>query len=164
VNYIYGTSGVLAALAKVAPNTHRNSIQRGASWLVRSQNPDGGWGETCESYKDAALKGKGESTASQTAWALIGLLAAGEGTGDYSWEAIDKGIAYLLQTQHNGTWNEDLFTGTGFPGHFYLKYHLYQQHFPLTALGRYQTSLKQRSTLKVPLNMQMKEAVLEIDS
>ncbi|MER3475763.1 MAG: squalene--hopene cyclase [Leptolyngbya sp. ERB_1_2] len=161
VNYIYGTSGVLAALAKVAPNTHRRSIQRGVEWLVRSQNSDGGWGETCESYKNPALKGKGESTASQTAWAIIGLLAAGDGTRDYDWDAIDKGIAYLIQTQQNGAWNEDLFTGTGFPGHFYLKYHLYQQHFPLTALGRYQASLKQRSVLKVPLNLKVKEAVLE---
>ena len=161
VNYVYGTSGVLAALAKVAPNTHRRSIQRGAAWLVRSQNPDGGWGETCESYKNPALKGKGESTASQTAWALIGLLAAGDGTGDYEWDEIDRGVAYLVQTQQNGAWNEDFFTGTGFPGHFYLKYHLYQQHFPLTALGRYQTSLQQRSTLKMPLKLKLKEAVLK---
>lgn len=162
VNYIYGTSGVLAALSKVAPNTHRRSIQRGTSWLVNVQNSDGGWGETCESYKDPSLKSQGESTASQTAWALIGLLAAGDGTGEYEWEAIDKGIAYLINTQQDGTWNEDWFTGTGFPGHFYLKYHLYQQHFPLTALGRYQTSLKQRSTLAVPLNLKVKEAVPEL--
>jgi squalene-hopene/tetraprenyl-beta-curcumene cyclase len=162
VNYIYGTSGVLAALAKVAPNTH--SIQRGVNWLVSVQNPDGGWGETCESYKDATLKGKGESTASQTAWALIGLLAAGDGTGNDEWEAIDNGIAYLINTQKDGAWNEDCFTGTGFPGHFYLKYHLYQQHFPLTALGRYQTRLKQRSTLKVPLSLKVKEAVSELSS
>ncbi|MCY6490674.1 squalene--hopene cyclase [Leptolyngbya sp. GGD] len=157
VNYLYGTSGVLAALAKVASNTHRRSIQRGANWIVSVQNPDGGWGETCESYKNPALKGQGASTASQTAWALIGLLAAGDGTGDYEWEAIDKGVAYLISTQQDGAWNEDWFTGTGFPGHFYLKYHLYQQHFPLTALGRYQTSLKQRSSLKVPLNLKVKE-------
>ncbi|MCU0549503.1 MAG: squalene--hopene cyclase, partial [Leptolyngbya sp. Prado105] len=95
VNYLYGTSGVLVALAKVAPNTHRRAIQRGVNWLVKVQNPDGGWGETCESYKNPALKAKGESTASQTAWALIGLLAAGDGTRQYEWDAIDKGIAYL---------------------------------------------------------------------
>ncbi|MGG6265352.1 squalene--hopene cyclase [Leptolyngbya sp. AN03gr2] len=159
VNYIYGTSGVLAALSKVAPNTHRRSIERGANWLAQVQNPDGGWGETCESYKDPTLKGKGESTASQTAWAIIGLLAAGDGIGSYEWEAIDKGIAYLIQTQKDGAWNENFFTGTGFPGHFYLKYHLYQQHFSLTALGRYQTSLKQRIALKVPLNLKVKETV-----
>ncbi|MGA7935371.1 MAG: squalene--hopene cyclase, partial [Kovacikia sp.] len=80
------------------------------------------------------------STASQTAWALIGLLAAGEATGNYKLDSIDRGIRYLIETQRpDGTWDEDYFTGTGFPCHFYLKYHLYQQHFPLTALGRYRT-------------------------
>jgi squalene-hopene/tetraprenyl-beta-curcumene cyclase len=82
------------------------------------------------------LKGQGESTASQTAWAVIGLLAAVQAQVDAS--AIERGIAWLVGTQRaDGTWDEDWFTGTGFPGHFYLKYHLYQQHFPLTALGRY---------------------------
>ncbi len=140
VNYIYGTSGVLAALSLVAP-TYQSSINRGAKWLVQCQNPDGGWGETCASYQDASLKGQGISTASQTAWAVIGLLAAGDATSQFAWDAIDRGITYLLTTQQkDGTWNEDYFTGTGFPGHFYLKYHLYQQHFPLTALGRYRES------------------------
>lgn len=144
VNYIYGTSGVLAALSLIAPVTHRSLIDRGATWLVNCQNPDGGWGETCASYPDPSLKGKGASTASQTAWALIGLLAAGEATSQFAWDAIDKGITYLLTTQRDdGTWNEDYFTGTGFPGHFYLKYHLYQQHFPLTALGRYRRVITQ---------------------
>ncbi|MCL1463215.1 squalene--hopene cyclase [Argonema galeatum] len=139
VNYIYGTSGVLAALSLVAPQSHGNNIDRGAAWLVSCQNPDGGWGETCFSYDNPALKGQGNSTASQTAWAIIGLIAAGEGTGKFEKDAIDRGINYLLATQQSdGTWDEAYFTGTGFPGHFYLKYHLYQQHFPLTALGRYQ--------------------------
>ena len=138
VNYIYGTSGVLAALSLVAPKTHQQEIERGASWLVGCQNADGGWGETCFSYNDPVLKGQGDSTASQTAWALIGLMAAGDATGTYAMDALDRGIQYLLQTQRpNGTWDEDYFTGTGFPCHFYLKYHLYQQHFPLTAIGRY---------------------------
>ncbi|MFB2897610.1 squalene--hopene cyclase [Aerosakkonemataceae cyanobacterium BLCC-F50] len=138
VNYIYGTSGVLAALALVAPKTHRNNIEKGAAWLVTCQNADGGWGETCFSYNDPSLKGKGDSTASQTAWALIGLIAAGEATGKFAKEAIDRGVNYLLATQRSdGTWDENFFTGTGFPCHFYIKYHLYQQHFPLTALGRY---------------------------
>ncbi len=138
VNYIYGTSGVLAALSLVAPKTHQREIERGANWLAGCQNADGGWGETCLSYNDPSLKGQGDSTASQTAWALIGLLAAGEATGTYRMDAIERGVHYLLQTQRpDGTWNEDYFTGTGFPCHFYLKYHLYQQHFPLTALGRY---------------------------
>lgn len=139
VNYIYGTSGVLSALCAIAPQTHQHNIDRGAAWLVSCQNPDGGWGETCQSYKNRALKGQGNSTASQTAWALIGLIAAGEATGKFERQAIEGGVNYLLATQRSdGTWDEAYFTGTGFPGHFYLKYHLYQQHFPLTALGRYQ--------------------------
>lgn len=139
VNYIYGTSGVLTTLSLVAPESHRLNIERGAAWLTKCQNSDGGWGETCRSYDNPALKGQGPSTASQTAWALIGLLAAGEVTG-FAEQAIHRGVSYLLETQRSdGTWNEAEFTGTGFPGHFYLKYHLYQQHFPLTALSRYRT-------------------------
>ncbi|MEH2305483.1 squalene--hopene cyclase [Nostoc sp.] len=143
VNYIYGTSGVLSALALIDPQRHKVSIERGAAWLVGCQNPDGGWGETCRSYDDPSLKGKGNSTASQTAWALIGLLAAGEATGKFALEAIEQGIGYLVTTQKSdGTWFEADFTGTGFPCHFYLKYHLYQQYFPLIALGRYQAVLR----------------------
>ncbi|MEJ6484397.1 squalene--hopene cyclase [Nostoc punctiforme UO1] len=139
VNYIYGTSGVLSALALIDPQRHKLSIKRGAAWLVGCQNSDGGWGETCRSYDDPSLKGKGDSTASQTAWALIGLLAAGEATGKLALKAIEQGIGYLMATQQpDGTWFEANFTGTGFPCHFYLKYHLYQQYFPLIALGRYQ--------------------------
>lgn len=138
VNYIYGTSGVLSALAAIAPNSCRRQIERGAAWLVSCQNADGGWGETCKSYDNPALKGQGDSTASQTAWALIGLMAAESVTGESAENAIARGINYLLETQRSdGTWDEDYFTGTGFPSHFYLKYHLYQQHFPLTALGIY---------------------------
>jgi squalene-hopene/tetraprenyl-beta-curcumene cyclase len=138
VNYIYGTSGVLSALALITPTRYRSQITRGSNWLTSVQNTDGGWGETCESYKNKALKGKGDSTASQTAWAIIGLLAAIEAGVVVDREALDRGIAWLVETQQpDGTWNEDWFTGTGFPQHFYLKYHLYQQHFPLTALGRY---------------------------
>ncbi len=139
VNYIYGTSGALSALADIAPKTHKRSIERGAAWLVVCQNSDGGWGETCRSYDDPALKGQGVSTASQTAWALIGLIAAGEATGQFAKEAIERGVNYLLATQEpDGTWDESEFTGTGFPSHFYLKYHLYQQYFPLIALSQYQ--------------------------
>lgn len=142
VNYIYGTSGVLVALSLVADYTHQDSIAKGAAWLVSCQNQDGGWGETCRSYDDPSLKGIGDSTASQTAWALIGLLAAGEATRNWATAAIARGVEYLLATQQaDGSWNEDYFTGTGFPSHFYLKYHLYQQHFPLTALGRYARSV-----------------------
>ena len=139
VNYIYGTSGVLSALALINPLKYSKNIEQGAAWLVKVQNTDGGWGETCFSYNDPSLKGKGKSTASQTAWALIGLIAAGEATGKLAIDNIEKGINYLLETQKSdGTWDDIYFTGTGFPCHFYLKYHLYQQYFPLMALGRYQ--------------------------
>ncbi len=133
VNYIYGTSGAISALALIDPQKHKHSIERGATWLVNCQNPDGGWGETCRSYDDPSLKGKGISTASQTAWALIGLIAANSDV-----DTIERGINYLLTTQQpDGKWDESEFTGTGFPRHFYLKYHLYQQYFPLIALGRW---------------------------
>lgn len=146
VNYIYGTSGVLSALAVINPiykNWGHGCLQpmmkRGENWLVSCQNIDGGWGETCRSYNDPQLKGKGASTASQTAWALIGLMATGQATGNYEMQAITGGINYLISTQlSDGRWDESEFTGTGFPGHFYIKYHYYQHYFPLLALGRYQ--------------------------
>ncbi|MBD2596426.1 squalene--hopene cyclase [Nostoc spongiaeforme FACHB-130] len=139
VNYIYGTSGVLSALALINPQKYQRQIEKGATWLIECQNSDGGWGETCRTYNDPSLKGQGRSTASQTAWALIGLIAAGEATGKFAMEIIERGIDYLVKTQKSdGTWFEADFTGTGFPCHFYLKYHMYQQYFPLIALGRYQ--------------------------
>ncbi|MFN7850505.1 MAG: squalene--hopene cyclase [Dolichospermum sp.] len=139
VNYIYGTSGVLSALALINPLKYARDINQGAAWLVKVQNSDGGWGETCFSYNDHILKGKGDSTASKTALALIWLFSAGEATDKLAIDSIEKGINYLLETQKlDGTWDEEYFTGTGFPCHFYLKYHLYQQYFPLMALGRYQ--------------------------
>ena len=144
VNYIYGTSGVLSALALIAPQKYRPQIERGAAWLVSCQNSDGGWGETCRSYDDPSLKGQGPSTASQTAWALLGLLDAGEATGNWANTAIEHGVQYLLKTQNsNGAWDEAEFTGTGFPRHFYINYHLYRQHFPLMTLGRYRQYVQQ---------------------
>jgi squalene-hopene/tetraprenyl-beta-curcumene cyclase len=138
VNYIYGTSGVLAALSLIAPHRCQQQIDRGAAWLVSCQNADGGWGETCGSYDDQSLKGTGISTASQTSWALLGIMAAMAGTKFAAPATIDRGIEYLLSTQQSdGTWDEAQFTGTGFPCHFYLKYHLYQQYFPLQTLARY---------------------------
>ncbi len=135
VNYIYGTSGSISALAAINPTTYSNNIKRGAQWLLSCQNADGGWGETARSYNDPALKGKGVSTPSQTAWAIIGLLAATEVMGNSLENAIAKGINYLIITQQaDGSWDESEFTGTGFPCHFYLKYHMYQQYFPLIAL------------------------------
>jgi squalene-hopene/tetraprenyl-beta-curcumene cyclase len=113
------------------------------------QNPDGGWGETTASYKDPALRGVGPSTPSQTAWALIGLLAVAERLprlGSAFAAALERGVNYLLAEQcADGTWDEAEFTGTGFPQHFYLRYHLYCQHFPLTALGRYAAFLRVRA-------------------
>ncbi len=133
VNYVYGTSGVLRALETVAL-TAQEYCQRAVRWLRAVQNADGGFGESIASYYDPALKGKGTSTASQTAWGLIGLLAASE-LGD---PAITRAAHHLVeQQQADGSWAEEEFTGTGFPCVFYLKYHLYRNYFPLYALARY---------------------------
>jgi squalene-hopene/tetraprenyl-beta-curcumene cyclase len=136
VNYVYGTSGVLRALETVAL-TAQQYCQRAVGWLRAVQNPDGGFGESIASYYDPALKGKGPSTASQTAWGLIGLLAAGD-SGD---PAIARAVEHLVaQQEGNGSWSENEFTGTGFPCVFYLKYHLYRNYFPLYALARYRNT------------------------
>ncbi len=133
VNYIYGTSGVLRAMEALGLQ-HEACCQRAAEWLRGVQNADGGWGESCASYDDPALKGKAPSTPSQTAWSLIGLLAMGDPTDP----AVTRGVRYLLDRQQpDGSWAEDAFTGTGFPRVFYLKYHLYRNSFPLYALARY---------------------------
>ncbi|MGB3137677.1 MAG: squalene--hopene cyclase [Nodosilinea sp.] len=143
VNYIYGTSGALSALTLVAPTQGRTAMERGTTWLAGCQNSDGGWGETCESYKDPTLKGQGPSTASQTAWALIGLLGAAKVGISVFTKQLERGVQYLLDSQNaDGTWDEAEFTGTGFPQHFYIRYHLYRQNFPLMALGRYRTRLR----------------------
>jgi squalene-hopene/tetraprenyl-beta-curcumene cyclase len=98
------------------------------------QNADGGWGENAGSYDDPAMRGVGDSTPSQTAWAILGLLAV----GDIRSDSVARGIVYLLRTQKDdGGWDESLVTGTGFPRVFYLKYHLYRQYFPLLALTTY---------------------------
>ena len=104
------------------------------------QNPDGGWGESCLSDSDPALKGKGNSTPSQTAWALIGLLAGEDGLSDN----VMRGVTWLLERQNEeGRWEDLEFTGTGFPNHFYLRYHMYAHYFPLMALGRFRQRLAQ---------------------
>src|SRR6516225_8834326 len=134
VNYIYGTMLVLRGLEAVGIDHHEPYVQQAAEWLRMMQNPDGGWGETVGSYDDPNLKGIGESTASQTAWAVLGLLAANDTRSD----SVARGIAYLLRTQlKDGSWDEPFYTGTGFPRVFYLKYHMYQQYFPLLALTTY---------------------------
>jgi squalene-hopene/tetraprenyl-beta-curcumene cyclase len=135
VNYIYGTWQVLVGLEAVGFDMRQPLVQKAAAWLKQVQQPGGGWGESCRSYDDPSLKGQGTPTASQTAWALMGLMAAGEASDD----AVRAGVDFLLATQRsNGSWHEDEFTGTGFPKVFYLKYHLYSLYFPLMALARYQ--------------------------
>jgi squalene-hopene/tetraprenyl-beta-curcumene cyclase len=107
-------------------------VQRGVEWLHRHQNEDGGWGEDLRSYRDEAWRGRGASTASQTAWALLALVAAGDAS-----PSVTRGVEWLVRTQRpDGTWDEPWFTGTGFPGDFYINYHLYRLVFPVMALGR----------------------------
>ncbi len=153
-NYIYGTGAVLPALRAVGVETGHPLIRRAVEWLISHQNQDGGWGETPGSYRgDPELRGQGPSTASQTAWALLALLAAGEVEN----RALERGIAYLISTQReSGSWEEPQFTGTGFPGDFMINYHLYRQYFPLMALGRY----RQRSR-RSALRVQKRQAVEE---
>jgi squalene-hopene/tetraprenyl-beta-curcumene cyclase len=132
VNYVYGTSGVLRALETISL-TAQEYCQRAVRWLRTVQKSDGSFGESLRSYDEPATKGQGNSTASQTAWGLIGLLAG----SDASDPAIQKAAAYLIEQQNgDGSWSEDEFTGTGFPCVFYLKYHLYRNSFPLYALAR----------------------------
>lgn len=132
-NYIYGTGAAIPGLVAAGVPTNHPAIRRAVAFLEQHQNDDGGWGEDLRSYREPSYRGCGPSTASQTGWALIGLLAAGE----YS-ESTDRGAAYLVETQcDDGSWDEPWFTGTGFPGNFYINYHLYRLVFPLMALGRY---------------------------
>ena len=134
VNYIYGTWSVLAGLAAIGEDLSAPYVRRAVAWLESKQNPDGGWGESCLSYGDAACSGKGDSTPSQTAWALMGLMSA----GSMDSFCVARGIQYLLRQQlKDGSWEEVRHTGTGFPRVFYLRYHWYCQYFPLWALAMY---------------------------
>ena len=138
VNYIYGTWSVLRGLQAIGENMNAPYVRRAVRWLEEHQNVDGGWGETLLSYADPALAGKGESIPSQTAWALLGLLAAGEARSP----AVARGIRYLVETQRpDGSWDDPRWNGTGFPRIFFLKYHLYPVYFPLWALGVYREAL-----------------------
>jgi len=133
VNYIYGTWSALSALRAAKEPLDSPCMVKGAEWLVSVQNPDGGWGETCRSY-EGGRAAEGASAASTTAWAIMGLLAAGHGDG----AACRRGVEWLIATQNwEGSWDEEVFTGTGFPGVFYLRYHHYRLYFPLLALARF---------------------------
>ncbi len=159
VNYIYGTAAVLPALEAIGEDMRQPYIQNAAHWVREQQNEDGGWGETCGSYMDPSLAGKGASTASQTAWALMALLAVGR---PQDMDSIEKGLTFLTERQNDGTWDEPEFTGTGFPGYglgarinlnrdgldqdlyqstelsrgFMINYNLYRHYFPVMAMGR----------------------------
>ena len=165
VNYVYGTGAVLPALAEIGEDMSAPYVSRACDWLKERQQKGGGWGETCASYMDAELAGHGQATASQTAWAVMGLLAA-DRKADRA--AIKKGTKYLAEAQKGGTWDEPEYTGTGFPGYgvglridlseqdlearlaqgpelsraFMINYHLYRHYFPLMALGRARKQLK----------------------
>jgi squalene-hopene/tetraprenyl-beta-curcumene cyclase len=141
-NYVYGTGAAVPALIAAGVLPGKPVIRRAVSWLVGHQNADGGWGEDLRSYEGGELgrewAGRGDSTASQTAWALLALLAAG-GADD----AVERGVAWLARTQRpDGSWDEPQYTGTGFPRDFYINYHLYRLVFPVNALGRYVDGLR----------------------
>lgn len=146
VNYLYGTFLALRGLRAMDFDSNEPAVQQAAEWIRMVQNTDGGWGETCGTYDNADLRGTGPSTPSQTAWALLGLLAAGDTRSD----SVAKGIRWLIERQHeDGSWDElvpgrngeSYYTGTGFPRVFYLGYHLYKQYFPLLALTTYQRAM-----------------------
>ncbi|MBW2708751.1 MAG: squalene--hopene cyclase [Deltaproteobacteria bacterium] len=156
VNYIYGTWSVLKGLGRLGEDPSQPYIRRAVQWLESCQNSDNGWGETCYSYTDPSFAGKGKSTPSQTAWALLGLMAAGEVKS----AAVQRGVHYLINQQdQQGKWDEKLYTGTGFPSVFYLRYHGYGQFFPLWALGEYRRlrvekkTLQDEVTLKHPVDL-----------
>ncbi len=166
VNYIYGTGAVLPALEAIGYDMTQESVRRAVQWVVAHQNPDGGWGESCASYVDPAYRGRGPSTPSQTAWALIALLSARDGEHP----AVSKGVQYLIDTQmEDGNWDEPYFTGAGFPGYgvgkrlgrypspgddgfqgtdlsagFMINYHMYRNYWPLMALGRFKKTMEKR--------------------
>ena len=138
-NHVYGTGAVVPALVRAGIPENHLALRRAVRWLEEHQNEDGGWGEDLRSYVDLSWVGRGDSTASQTAWALMALLAVGR----HETEAVRGGIEHLTRTQRpDGNWDEPQFTGTGFPGDFYINYHLYRLVFPLNALGRYRRAVE----------------------
>jgi squalene-hopene/tetraprenyl-beta-curcumene cyclase len=147
-NFIYGTWSALLGLRAIGEDLDAPHVRRAVGWLEQHQNDDGGWGETLASYDDESLAGRGPSTPSQTAWAIMGLLAGQRGVS----AAVERGARYLAATQRDGSWREDPFTGTGFPGHFYLRYTMYREYFPLMALGQVQAALA--AAVTVPLSFE----------
>ena len=150
VNYVYGTWSVLCALNAAGVPAAHPMVAKAVGWLKTVQNDDGGWGEDCDSY---ALDGPGHtpapSTASQTGWALLGLMAAGEVDSD----AVSRGIAWLAERQEpDGLWGQEMYTGGGFPRVFYLRYHGYPKYFPLWAMARYR-NLKRSNSARVEYGM-----------
>ena len=143
VNYVYGTFSALSGLRAIGADTNEPWIKRAAGWLKSVQNADGGWGESCLSDTDLTYKGRGTSTPSQTAWAIIGLLAGEDELSD----SVMRGVTWLAERQRDtGDWDEPEFTGTGFPNHFYLSYHMYAHYFPLMALGRFRRRMAERAS------------------
>lgn len=146
VNFVYGTWAVLSGLAAVGLRGSDPAVQRGAAFLRRVQNDDGGWGESTASY-DLDVFVPLPSSASQTAWAVMGLMAAGD-TGS---TAVKRGIRWLEERQlPSGQWNEEHFTGTGFPGHFYMRYHMYRDCFPTMALARFARAQQAPASIWTP--------------
>jgi squalene-hopene/tetraprenyl-beta-curcumene cyclase len=140
VNFIYGTFSALAGLRAIGADINEPWIQRAVTWLKSRQNEDGGWGESPLSDVDPAWRGRGASTASQTAWAIIGLIAGEDGISD----AVVRAVKFIVERQNEeGAWDESESTGTGFPNHFYLRYYLYAHYFPLMALGRFRARVAQ---------------------
>ncbi len=139
VNYLYGTWCVLQGLAAMGISKQEGVVQMAADWIKSVQNEDGGWSESCESYTQKRFIPLSDSTPSQTAWAVMGLIAGGEVNSD----EVRRGIEFLLSKQNSeGGWDEDAHTGTGFPGHFYIRYHGYRHYFPLLALSKYKNATK----------------------
>ncbi len=140
-NYVYGTGAAVPALVAAGVPTDAAALRSAARWLETVQNEDGGWGEDLRSYTDDSWRGRGASTASQTAWALLALLAL-----DPSTRVVRRGVGWLVENQNAvGGWDEDLYTGTGFPGDFYINYEMYRLVFPVSALGRYLSAQEGRS-------------------
>ncbi|MBA2535919.1 MAG: squalene--hopene cyclase, partial [Actinobacteria bacterium] len=142
VNYVYGTAAALPALAAAGIGPDHPAMRRAVAWLKRVQNANGGFGEDLRSYEDgekgSAWRGRGSSTPSQTAWGLLGLVAAGEASS----RAARQAVGYLVETQRDdGDWDEELFTGTGFPRDFLIRYHLYRIVWPVLALARVKQAL-----------------------